>query len=516
MCSSCNTIEEKVHRYCLQQQLFDTTAAVCVAVSGGADSMALLRILQALTPVLSLQLSACHVNHALRGAAADADEAFVVAQCKTLGVPLMVYRAKDMGELPPKEAGETWARDFRYRCFALATQQQNAVLAMAHTQNDQAETLLFRLARGTGAHGAAGIRPKRGRYLRPLLCLSRAEVEQYCARVQQPYITDATNLDDRYARNHLRQHAVPSLCYANEAAVQHLGAFCEKMAEVDAYFATQAMALLQAAYVTQDVKATQGAAATQPSSLLPGDALPKLLAAQQASSTMVAECLVHFSKGEQAKLCFCLATLRQAHPLVCEQAMYQLVAPLRDAEQKYIDALCQLVQQGSGALQLTEDVRFAVVEGFLQLQRVSRTLVKMDEMTQYYPLQEGRYTFPSGFCVKVELIRLENTEKIHLVHKKDLKNYADYDKIKASLLLRCRYPGDIMTLSERGITKTIKKLYNELKIPESQRALLPLLADGQKVVWLWGQGFAQGYAPTEQTKSILRITEEKIMEEDSK
>ena len=138
---------------------------LAAAVSGGADSMALLRILLALQPEFGFVLSACHVNHGLRGESADRDEAFVRAECARLGVPLRVFHAAEMADevgLPSEHAGEDWARRLRYACFARLCGEGIDVVATAHTANDQAETLLLRLARGTGLHGAAGIRPSAG------------------------------------------------------------------------------------------------------------------------------------------------------------------------------------------------------------------------------------------------------------------------------------------------------------------------------------------------------------------
>ncbi len=483
MDNRCMGTEQKVLAYCIEHAQLPVDTPLCVAVSGGADSMALLRMMQNIAPARGIALTACHVNHCLRGAAADADEAFVRAQCAALGVPLTVYNAIAQGDTPPPDAGEQWAREVRYRYFAQITAAQNALLATAHTLNDQAETLLFRLARGTGVHGAAGIRATRGQYCRPLLCLTRAEVEQYCADVGQPYITDETNFDLRYARNQLRHHALPSLCDVNEAAVQHLGQFCEQMAALDDYFEVAAGQLLQESC---------------------------LHSAQQT----------HAVQNTHTALVFALAPLQQAHPLLLARAMYQLVRPIRDAERKYADALCNLVCNGQGAVQLTDSVRFAIQGDYLVMQQVPQCErqrrnghAKTEPQTVCYPAKVGRYTFPSGFCVQIEKINLENTEKIQLVHKKDLKNYADYDKIEASLVLRTRQQGDCFSPVGRGVTKTVKKLHNELGIPEQERGAMPLLADGHTVVWLWGQGFAQGYAPSDATTTILKMTEEKHTEE---
>ena len=194
---------------------------LAAAVSGGADSMALLRILLALQPEFGFVLSACHVNHGLRGESADRDEAFVRAECARLGVPLRVFHAAEMADevgLPSEHAGEDWARRLRYACFARLCGEGIDVVATAHTANDQAETLLLRLARGTGLHGAAGIRPKRGCYLRPLLALTRQDTESFCRAAGQAWVTDETNATDAYARNRIRHYAVPALQTINPAA----------------------------------------------------------------------------------------------------------------------------------------------------------------------------------------------------------------------------------------------------------------------------------------------------------
>ena len=177
----------RVEDFCIREGLLQPGAPqhLAAAVSGGADSMALLLLLRQLQPRFGYMLSACHVNHGLRGQSADRDEAFVRAECARLSVPLRVFHAAELAS-PPAHAGEDWARRLRYTAFAQLQGQGIDAIATAHTANDQAETLLLRLARGTGLHGAGGIRPRRGCYLRPLLCLSRAETEAVCRAAGQP------------------------------------------------------------------------------------------------------------------------------------------------------------------------------------------------------------------------------------------------------------------------------------------------------------------------------------------
>ena len=188
----------KVERFARQEQLFAPAEPgralhLCAAVSGGADSMALLRVLLELRETFGYPLTACHVNHGLRGETADRDEAFVRAECARLGVPLTVFHPADVGMAVPPHAGEDWARRLRYACFAQLLAGGIDCIATAHTATDQAETLLFRLARGTGLHGAGGIRPRRPGYCRPLLGLTRAETEALCAAFEQGWVTDETN-----------------------------------------------------------------------------------------------------------------------------------------------------------------------------------------------------------------------------------------------------------------------------------------------------------------------------------
>ena len=166
-------ILQRVRAFCEAEALLTPLAAgkplhLAAAVSGGADSMALLHLLLALQAESGFVLSVCHVNHGLRGETADRDEAFVREACAELGLPLRVFRPAEVGFTVPPHAGEDWARRLRYACFEQLRQEGIDCIATAHTASDQAETLLFRLARGTGLHGAGGIRPKRPGYCRPL------------------------------------------------------------------------------------------------------------------------------------------------------------------------------------------------------------------------------------------------------------------------------------------------------------------------------------------------------------
>ena len=329
-----NEIVEKVRAFAQENELFAPGQRLCAAVSGGADSMALLRLLLRIQPVFGYELTACHVNHGLRGEPADRDEAFVRAECARLNVPLRVFHPADVGAAVPAHPGEDWARKLRYACFDALRAGGIDAVATAHTATDQTETLLFRLARGAGLHGAAGIRPSRPGFCRPLLCLTRAETEQVCTACGQRWVTDETNASDVYARNRLRHAALPALRSVNEAAEENFARFCEKAARADAYFAQRAEELLEDAEV-----------------LLP----PALPAGARYAL-------------QSGRPVWGLEGLQEADPLILEAALHSLVAPVRDAEEKYIRLLCALVEQGSGAVQLTGSVRFCAGGGVLWME----------------------------------------------------------------------------------------------------------------------------------------------------
>ncbi len=194
------------------------------AVSGGADSVCLLHMMLELSKKEGFSVYAAHFNHGLRGAEAARDEEFVRGLCEKWGVRC-VFGAGDV-KARIYETGETveeGARALRYAFLQEAALRVGAErIATAHTANDQAETVLFRLARGTGSLGLGGIPAVRGEVIRPLLELSRREVEAYLKAREIPFVVDSTNADTRYARNHLRARVLPALEEVNRRAVEHI------------------------------------------------------------------------------------------------------------------------------------------------------------------------------------------------------------------------------------------------------------------------------------------------------
>ena len=227
-------IEETVRQYIAQQRLLDRSCKHLVAVSGGADSVALLLILKR----LDYDVEAVHCNFHLRGQESDRDEAFVHSLCDREGVTIHLshFDTTTYAELHQVSI-EMAARELRYRYFEQLRHDIGAVeICVAHHQDDAVETLLMNLVRGAGIHGLTGIRPRNGHVVRPLLCVSRADIEDYLRSVGQDYVTDSTNLVPDVVRNKLRLQVLPLLRELNPAASENMAKTARRLADVETLY----------------------------------------------------------------------------------------------------------------------------------------------------------------------------------------------------------------------------------------------------------------------------------------
>ena len=225
---------EKVRTYIDREIGLDSNALILIALSGGADSTALLLVMKE----LGYTLQALHCNFHLRGDESDRDQHFVEELCKEQNVPLSVRHFQT--EEVAKERGisiEMAARDLRYDWFREEMKARKAFcIAVAHHRDDQAETMLLNLLRGTGLRGLAGMQAKHEGIIRPLLCLSRAEILQYLESRGQSFVTDSTNSERTYLRNHLRLDVIPLLQSINPAAIEHLCLASDNVRESIPYY----------------------------------------------------------------------------------------------------------------------------------------------------------------------------------------------------------------------------------------------------------------------------------------
>ena len=210
-------IGRKIKEYIEHNRLFDKSDKLLVALSGGADSVALLHLLIELGYICE----AAHCNFQLRGEESERDMQFVIDLCNFLHIPLHLKRFETTHHAQSKHISiEMAARELRYEWFEKVRNETNArCIAVAHHKDDQAETVLLNLIRGTGINGLTGMRPINGAIVRPFLAVSRAEIISYLDHKQFNYITDSTNLVDDYTRNKLRLNIIPLLTEINPSVI---------------------------------------------------------------------------------------------------------------------------------------------------------------------------------------------------------------------------------------------------------------------------------------------------------
>ena len=219
----------KVDAYIKRYKLLNASDLHLVALSGGADSVALLLLLKE----HGFNVHAAHCNFHLRGAESDRDEAFCVSLCQQLGVELhrAHFDTREYAELHSVSI-EMAARELRYRWFEQLRQDVGAAgICVAHHRDDSVETVLLNLVRGTGLRGMTGIQPRNGSILRPLLCVSRAEIEAFLAERGQKYVTDSTNLEADVLRNKVRLQVLPLLRELNPAVSENIRRTAENLLE---------------------------------------------------------------------------------------------------------------------------------------------------------------------------------------------------------------------------------------------------------------------------------------------
>ncbi len=223
-------LENKVKDYIEKHSLLDTNDKVIVALSGGADSVSLLLMLQS----LHYDCHAVHCNFHLRGEESERDEQFATDLCKRLNIP--IHKIDFDTETYSRNKGisiEMGARELRYDYFhKLKEEIGAAVIAVGHHRDDNIETLFLNLVRGTGIQGLCGIQPKNGDIIRPLLCISREDILAYLEDKHQDYVTDSTNLQDMYSRNKIRLNVLPELQDINIGAMENIRTTISNLNEV--------------------------------------------------------------------------------------------------------------------------------------------------------------------------------------------------------------------------------------------------------------------------------------------
>lgn len=431
-----NRVTATVEKY----GLLEKGDSVIVALSGGADSTALLSVLTSLKEKYNLSVYAAHINHNIRGEEAKRDENFCKILCKKFNTELFV-KSVDVPTLAKQQkiSEELCGRNVRYAFFEELSQKLGAKVATAHTASDNAETLIFNIARGASVAGLAAIPPKRGNIIRPLIEFSREDIESYCETQRLEYVTDSTNLADDYTRNYIRHNIMPCLKKLNPS------------------FERTALGLSESARESADF-------------------------IKKCSENALNDCKCDFGYDCKKLLKLDKAVLKEILFILLKNNNYSSYP-----ERKTILLLCEIIKNG-GSVELSKQCTAVSKQGILRFV-CSENSADFKEI----PLKNNMTFSYDGKTYTVSKITEKSTNQNNLVAAKWLNENA---------VFRTRRAGDRFTYPDRTVTKPLRKVFNEQKIPSEIRDRLLLLAVSDTVLWCERLGVSlQGKA--DDTENLL-------------
>lgn len=426
-----------------------------VGLSGGADSSAMLHFLCGIADEFELKITAVHVNHMIRGDEAERDAEFAEKFCRSLGVKFVLYK-RDVPKLA-MECGqglEECGRNVRYEILKCEAEKCGGKIVTAHTLSDSVETVIFHMIRGCALNGLMGIPPVRENIIRPLILCEREDIENYCTAHNIEYITDSSNLSSDYTRNKIRLQILPLMRQINPSVAAAVNRLSECAAEDENYLQEKATAISDE----------------------------------------------YLNEGRADKL-FTVAPSIASRALaaICREKLG--IIP----EHRHIVDMLECIGRGIGTVNLLNDNIFSVKDGKIKF--VSVDYLRKDKVDSSWccELTKSKITTPIGQRISVKIIDRSNYNDICKIYKNVFKNALDYDTIKGKVKFRFRKDGDFFKQAGRGNTKSLKKLFNEQKIPVEKRTTLPVFECCGKIAWICGIGVAEGFQVTEKTDKIMYI-----------
>ena len=441
---------KKVCEYIKLNNLLDKNDNIILGVSGGADSVCLLYIINTIKEEYALNITAVHINHMIRETAGR-DEDFTRKLCEKLDVKFVSFKTdcpaiSERDGISLEEAG----RNERYRLFNETGEKEygkeNYKIAVAHHMDDLAETLIFNMARGTGINGLASVKCKSGNIIRPLLCVTRAEIEEYLYRAGAEYVNDETNFSDDYARNKIRHKIIPTMNEITEKAVNHMASCAGQLGEIEDYLKIQTD-LLWEKYVREFEK----------------------------------EILI-------------LDTVLNEHPALVKRVIHRTLTEVagraRDISAIQIEAVLNLFELQTGR---KRDLIYNMEA--LRVYEGVKILTKKEVSEEDKENILGRLHF-----------EIKDRDFSQNIPTDLYTKWFDYDKIKYSLNVRFRREGDYLTVNDKNAKKLLSDYMTNEKIPSDKRDEIPLLADGDHILWVAGYRISNYYKVTDETKKIVVAT----------
>jgi tRNA(Ile)-lysidine synthase len=457
-----NTIKEN--------NLINKNDSVILGVSGGPDSVCLLHVLHSMADIFNMKIFAFHLNHMLRGEESDKDEQYVRKLCGLMGIPLTVESCDVKGFASQKGISiEEAGRELRYAKFKEAAVRKGASkIAVAHNRNDQAETIIMNILRGTGLDGLKGMEYRNGEIIRPLLSIDRKSIEEYCRANSLNYRIDSSNLKTDYTRNKVRIELIP---------------YIDRIMGIDCSLNIFRMALL--------LKDDQ-------------DFIEK------AAKSFYEQCK---AKSAENEVSIDILVFEKYHPAmqkrVLRNAFFELTGSLKGIESIHVNDAVKLALEGrTGAIiHLPRNIRVSKSYGLLKISSGKKN-ERAAEFRKNIIIPGDTHIDIGGQNIILKAFkekRMEDIEVPYNIRYNSLEQVFDYDKVKMGINIRNREQGDVFKPLKSNGTKKLKKYLIDKKIPVELRDKIPLIAQGNEIIWIIGYGISDKFKVTENTKTVLRL-----------
>ena len=455
-------LRNKILNFIKENSMFNKGDKVIVAFSGGPDSTCLLYTLNGLKEELGITLLGAHLNHCLRGLESDKDEEYAKKTCESLNIDFYSKRV-DIHKISEEMniSCEMAGREVRYEFFKELMIKLNAnKIALAHNANDQAETILMRIMRGTGIEGMVGIKPVRDKiYVRPILHISRCEIEKYCEKNNIKPRIDKSNLEKIYARNKVRLDLIP---YIEDNFNSDIINTLNRLSDI----------------LKKD-----------------NDYLENISDKEYKKHCVIGEQMVIINKS---------AFLQHEAIIsrIIRLALLEVNHNLYNFEKIHIMNIIELQKHDTGkTTMLPQDILVENCYGNIHI-HIHKKVTEVNNKEYYLKVNEKNFIQPLNRVIQIDV---KSYLKFVEVKGNDYIVYFDYDKIVEPITFRYRKQGDkFIPLGMKG-NKKLKDLFMDLKIPKDKRNEIPLICFGHDIAWVVGYRISEKFKVSKNTKNILQI-----------
>lgn len=466
----------RVKKFCRQNGLLFRGDKVVIGLSGGADSVCLFFVLLRLAAEWNLTLLPVHIHHGIRGEEADSDAEFCEELCRRHGLTCTVYHVS-VPELAKQHGWslEEAGRNARYQIFSTWKESGKCdKIAVAHHKNDQAETVLFQMFRGSRLKGLSGMQPCQGAVIRPLLCVQREEIEKFLEENGQTFCIDRTNFEEEYTRNVIRRQILPKAQQIQPRALEHIVDTAEYLGRVEDFLEELSTKLYKEAVIYPQISEKT-------------------------------ECYTQSVRCD-GMWKVALPLLCQAPPLLAERVIYRVLGEAaggkKDISAGYVQDCMELCKKQTGrSLQLPGGLVVRKVYEELWIGKAAQAAEDVSFEISEFPFEK---VLPDGRVL--HLFLRKNEQKDFFIPKSTCTKWFNYDKIKEIVVLRTLQKQDYMVLYTDGRGKRAAEVLKDAKIPKEERERLWLLAVGNEVLWFPGIRGSEAYHVTQDTETILIAT----------